>query len=209
MSKEALAKVVQQAISDGGFRRRLASDPAGALSGFDLTADEATAIRSGDAGRLSALGVDQRMSKAFTLGGGGDTATKLGGTDISGSFGDAVTSGSGATGGSGDVLQSALVSGGTNDSDALVGGGSQLGSAFTSGDDAAGAMIPTDPTLGGDMLASDPAHAFAANVGTSDELGNTLTSGDENATSAFTTDGGAGAEGGIGTNAGEGPDIAQ
>ncbi|MEP6695141.1 MAG: Os1348 family NHLP clan protein, partial [Chloroflexota bacterium] len=69
MSKEALAKVVQRAISDAAFRRQLSSDPAGALRGFDLTADETSAIRTGDAGRLSTLGVDQRMSKSFALGG--------------------------------------------------------------------------------------------------------------------------------------------
>jgi hypothetical protein len=69
MSKEALAKVVQRAISDAGFRRQLNSDPAGALRGFDLTADEASALRTGDAGRLSTLGVDQRMSKSYALGG--------------------------------------------------------------------------------------------------------------------------------------------
>jgi hypothetical protein len=69
MSKEALAKVVQRAISDAGFRRQLNSDPAGALRGFDLSADEVSALRMGDAGRLSTLGIDQRMSKSFVLGG--------------------------------------------------------------------------------------------------------------------------------------------
>jgi hypothetical protein len=68
MSKEALAKVVQRAISDAAFRRQLNSDPAGALRGFDLSSDEMSAIRTGDAGRLTTLGVDQRMSKAYTLG---------------------------------------------------------------------------------------------------------------------------------------------
>ena len=69
MSKEALAKVVQRAISDAGFRRQLTSDPAGALRGFDLSADETSALRMGDAGRLSTLGIDQRMSKAYSLAG--------------------------------------------------------------------------------------------------------------------------------------------
>src|SRR5947208_1199040 len=53
MSKEALAKVVQRAISDAAFRRQLNSDPSGALRGFDLSADEASALRTGDAGRVS------------------------------------------------------------------------------------------------------------------------------------------------------------
>src|SRR5437879_90349 len=75
MSKEALAKVVQRAISDAAFRRQLNSDPTGALRGFDLSADETSALRTGDAGRLSSLGVDQRMSKAYLLGGVASTRT--------------------------------------------------------------------------------------------------------------------------------------
>ncbi len=70
MSKEALAKVVQRSISDAAFRRQLATDPTGALRRYDLTADEAAAIRHGDSARLTALGVEQRMSKAFTLAAG-------------------------------------------------------------------------------------------------------------------------------------------
>ena len=80
MSKEALAKVVQRAISDAAFRRQLNSDPTGALRGFDLSADEASALRTGDAGRLSSLGVDQRMSKSFAL--GGLASTRMAGTDL-------------------------------------------------------------------------------------------------------------------------------
>ncbi len=67
MSKEALAKVVQRAISDGAFRRQLSTDPTGALRGFDLNTNEIAALRSGDSGRLSTLGVDLRMSKAFAM----------------------------------------------------------------------------------------------------------------------------------------------
>ena len=85
MSKEAITKVVQRAISDAGFRRQLSTDPTGALRGFDLSADEAAALRAGDAGRLSALGVDQRMSKAFALGGASVAATRAGGNDLSAS----------------------------------------------------------------------------------------------------------------------------
>ena len=81
MSKEALAKVVQRAISDAAFRRQLNSDPAGALRGFDLSADEASALRTGDAGRLSTLGVDQRMSKSFALG-GALASTRMSASDL-------------------------------------------------------------------------------------------------------------------------------
>src|SRR5437667_1397721 len=80
MSKEALAKVVQRAISDAAFRRQLNSDPTGALRGFDLSADEASALRTGDAGRLSSLGVDQRMSKSYAI--GGMASTRLSASDL-------------------------------------------------------------------------------------------------------------------------------
>lgn len=68
MSKGTLGQVVKRAISDAGFRRQLQSDPEGALKGFDLTSDERAALRSGDASKLSSLGIDQRMSKAFAMG---------------------------------------------------------------------------------------------------------------------------------------------
>src|SRR2546430_17005261 len=83
MSKEALAKVVQRAISDAAFRRQLNSDPAGALRGFDLSADETSALRTGDAGRLSSLGVDQRMSKSYSLG-GAIASTRMAASDLTG-----------------------------------------------------------------------------------------------------------------------------
>ncbi len=67
MSKEALTKVVQRAISDAAFRRQLASDASGALRGYDLTADEIGAMRTRDAAKLTAFGVDVRMSKVFAL----------------------------------------------------------------------------------------------------------------------------------------------
>jgi hypothetical protein len=95
MSKDALAKVVQRAISDAGFRRQLSSDPAGALRGFDLTADEVSALRTGDAGRLSTLGVDQRMSKSFALGGAA-AATRSSQSDLTAGSAAALEDNSGA-----------------------------------------------------------------------------------------------------------------
>jgi hypothetical protein len=68
MASKNLGAVIQRAISDGAFRRQLQSDPAAALRGFNLTADEIAAIRSGDSSKLMSLGVDQRMSKAFSVG---------------------------------------------------------------------------------------------------------------------------------------------
>jgi hypothetical protein len=75
--------VIQRAISDGAFRRQLQSDPATALRGFNLTADEIAAIRSGDSSKLMSLGVDQRMSKAYTVGGGFLGASRSTGSDLS------------------------------------------------------------------------------------------------------------------------------
>jgi hypothetical protein len=68
MSKN-LERVIQRAISDAAFRRQLQSNPEAALRGFKLTESEVAALRSGDAGKLTSLGIDQRMSKTFTFGG--------------------------------------------------------------------------------------------------------------------------------------------
>src|SRR5947208_3386657 len=97
MSKEILTKVVQRAISDGAFRRQLANDPATALRGFDLTPNETAAIRSGDSGRLSALGIDARMSKIFLLAGGDSVTNVSTPADISTGSG-ALTPGEGGSG---------------------------------------------------------------------------------------------------------------
>src|SRR2546428_9700635 len=67
MSSKNLEKVIQRAISDAAFRRLLQSNPEAALRGFKLTSEEVTAIRASDAGRLMSLGIDQRMSKAFSV----------------------------------------------------------------------------------------------------------------------------------------------
>lgn len=177
MSKDAVAKVVQRAISDGGFRRQLSKDPTGALRGFDLTPAEAAAIRSGDAGRLSALGVDLRMSKAFTLA-GGDSASNTVTSDLgAGSAGvftpaDGSTASGSVTIDSGGAGSAALVSGDTSDTDAMI----------TSGNDAGhvGAVIP-----------GDPAHAFGNDTG--DEYlpsFNVLTGGDADAQSIVVSDDG-------------------
>ncbi|MBI2325402.1 MAG: hypothetical protein HYU87_10640 [Chloroflexi bacterium] len=69
MSKGTLNQVIQRAVSDAAFRRQLQRDPASALADFDLSKDERSAIASGDPAQLTGLGVDQRMSKAFVIGG--------------------------------------------------------------------------------------------------------------------------------------------
>ena len=143
MSKEAITKVVQRAISDAGFRRQLSTDPTGALRGFDLSADEAAALRTGDAGRLAALGVDQRMSKAFALGGAAAAATRPGATDLNASGlnagGSAALSNADATGAAGS-MRSALVS--SSDANAAM---------IDDGTTGARTIIPTEP--GGNLTA--------------------------------------------------------
>jgi hypothetical protein len=67
MTREALNKVVQRSIGDAAFRRQLATDASGALRGYDLTADEINAMQTRDVTKLTAFGVDVRMSKVFTL----------------------------------------------------------------------------------------------------------------------------------------------
>jgi hypothetical protein len=139
MSKEAITKVVQRAISDAGFRRQLSTDPSGALRGFDLSADEAAALRTGDAGRLSALGVDQRMSKAFALGGAAAMATRNAGTDLSaGDASGAVTRFS--DGNTGGISSNALVEGADANSAMIDDGASGIRT-----------IIPTEP--GGNLTA--------------------------------------------------------
>ncbi len=68
MTETVLKQIVQRAVKDGSFRAQLHTDPAKALAGYGITTDERTALASGDPARLTALGVDQRMSKAFSAG---------------------------------------------------------------------------------------------------------------------------------------------
>ena len=74
MTKATVNEVIKRAVSDAAFRRQLQRDPSGTLAGFELTADERAAITGGDPGKLMSLGIDQRMSKAFVIGGLAGTA---------------------------------------------------------------------------------------------------------------------------------------
>jgi hypothetical protein len=133
MASKNLGAVIQRAISDGAFRRQLQSDPAAALRGFNLTADEIAAIRSSDSSKLMSLGVDQRMSKAFTAG-EAFTGTRAAVSDLNAS--------TGAT-----VLPNDATAG---TREGLIGDpGSTVRDAVTI-DGATGARTSiTDPTLGG------------------------------------------------------------
>ena len=85
MASQNLENVIQRAISDAAFRRLLQSNPDAALRGFKLTSDEVAALRSGDSARLISFGIDQRMSKTFTMGESMNAGTRLaaGGSDLS------------------------------------------------------------------------------------------------------------------------------
>ena len=165
MSKEALAKVVQRAISDGAFRRQLSSDPATALRGFDLSADETAAIRSGDAGRLTAMGVELRMSKAFTLSSDhatGDAARPVLSNDLGASYTGAMTAGTnlGVQSGANSALLSGMdqgVQSGANS--ALISAPSRSDAVIDDGGSGGrdAAVIPGD--LSGAHAALDDANA--------------------------------------------------
>ena len=153
MSKEAITKVVQRAISDAGFRRQLSTDPTGALRGFDLSADEAAALRAGDAGRLSALGVDQRMSKAFALGGASVAATRAGGNDLSASD---------ATRGV-ITMKSADGANALSNADA-TGATGQFSNALAQGSDASRALIDDGAAGARTIIPSEPGGQLTADL---------------------------------------------
>ena len=165
MSKEALAKVVQRAISDGAFRRQLSSDPTTALRGFDLSADESAAIRSGDSGRLSSMGVDLRMSKAFSLASDqatGDAARPVLSNDLGASFtgasssaGNASAASNALTGGNSAGASNVLTGGNSaGASNVLTGGNSAGASNVLTGGNSAGA---SNVLSGGDASAASSA----------------------------------------------------
>jgi hypothetical protein len=64
MSKSGLEALAQKAMSDESFRRQLKENPEAALAGYDLTAEEKAAIKSGNAAKLRELGVDERITKS-------------------------------------------------------------------------------------------------------------------------------------------------
>ncbi len=66
MSKAGVEALVNKAMADETFRRQLKQNPDAAIRGFELTPEEAAAIKSGDGTRLQQLGVDERISKSVT-----------------------------------------------------------------------------------------------------------------------------------------------
>src|SRR5919197_956424 len=154
MSSKNLDKVIQRAISDAAFRRQLQTNPAAALRGFKLTDDELAALRSGDAGKLSSLGIDQRISKAFTVGG------QMGLSRVDGdlSLGSASITDTDAS-----PMGSAMTSGGNLASDAVIDPGnvSSQGANPLSFGDPMPTAIDANATAASDAI-EDQSHSFAA-----------------------------------------------
>jgi hypothetical protein len=137
MSKSSVQQVIQRAVSDAAFRRQLQREPAKALAGFDLTAEERSSITGGDPARLTALGVDQRMSKAFALGAAADASTSVNASSID----NIGTSGSAA------FIDEGTTSGVTR---GLLGDSTTGATSGITGDTTSGAtsVFASDPTSG-------------------------------------------------------------
>lgn len=61
MSVHAINKICRQVLRDHAFRACMATDPAAALAGHDLTAEERAALLAGDVVTLHAMGVNDFM----------------------------------------------------------------------------------------------------------------------------------------------------
>jgi hypothetical protein len=61
MSVNALNRICREVSRDHAFRAAMKSDPAKAIAAFDLTAEERTALLSGDVVTLHNMGVNDFM----------------------------------------------------------------------------------------------------------------------------------------------------
>jgi hypothetical protein len=70
MSKEAVEAIIGKAVLDSEFREALFSDPDRALSGYELTEVEVSALKALDAETMESLAgtLDERISKADFMG---------------------------------------------------------------------------------------------------------------------------------------------
>lgn len=64
MSRESVLAITERAENDAAFREQCVVDPAKALSGYDLTAEERAALVLGDRDQLVSLGADERVTKS-------------------------------------------------------------------------------------------------------------------------------------------------
>src|SRR2546428_3230157 len=136
--------IVQRAISDAAFRTQLRSDPAKALRGFNLSPEETRALTSGDPARLTALGIDQRMSKMFTTG-FASSHSSISGGDVSGGVSTASLTSTGGAQSASNALTNAH-----GDPDAIFSGSDDPGAALVSGGDDAHASLQPNRVIGGD-----------------------------------------------------------
>lgn len=69
MSNEAVQSILERTVSDEGFRGELFADPDAALAGYDLTAEEATALRAlcEETEQSESVALDQRQTKSLPL----------------------------------------------------------------------------------------------------------------------------------------------
>jgi len=164
VSKQTVNQVIQRAVSDAAFRRQLQRDPSGALAGFDLTKDERSAITSGDPTRLTSFGIDQRMSKAFVIGGMGE-ANKMVVGDASASSTGVLVDESGLTG------HGALI-----DDGAASGHGALIDDGAASGH---GALLAPDGSGASAVIVGDPVSPNVAAIDSVDTTGdlNTIDAG--------------------------------
>jgi hypothetical protein len=67
MSRQALETIIGRAVIDAGFRQALFADPDAALTGYDLTEEEAAALKRVDAESLdaSAQQIGQRIAASL------------------------------------------------------------------------------------------------------------------------------------------------
>ncbi len=68
MSVEAVNDIMQRALTEEAFRKELRDNFDQAITGYELTPEEQSAIRSMDEERLQALGLDSRKSKEAMFG---------------------------------------------------------------------------------------------------------------------------------------------
>ncbi|MDO9412586.1 MAG: hypothetical protein Q7T81_08445 [Pseudolabrys sp.] len=61
MTVHTINKICRQVLRDHDFRARMASDPAGAIAGYDLSDAERNALLAGDVVAMHVMGVNDFM----------------------------------------------------------------------------------------------------------------------------------------------------
>ena len=67
MSNQVVLQLLERAISDQAFAGQLRADFDAAVKGYDLTAEEGAALKTGDEAGLHAMGVEERLSKGYAM----------------------------------------------------------------------------------------------------------------------------------------------